>query len=291
MAQHPSLPPELEREILETAAQRHPSLMPTLLRVCHRVHTWIEPMLYKVLAIDNEHEGLLSIVESAIQSKPAGFLQTAVRHLFLWHLDPHRRARNKNVLPHCSGVRNLCIAGTFESDLLPALSNTHLQRLALNVPFSPALRLDHPLFLSVTHLDLYCGTPVVDEPWENWSHLAYLPALTHLCLSEHLATAIFPQVVGECPKLLVILVAIYGEVGSDSPDSFGNPSLLTLTDPREVITRVGDYVADWTAGARGGDDMWARADEFLARKRRGEIPITVLATCYFLDDHTLAAQG
>jgi hypothetical protein len=40
LAVEPFLPVELEREIFETAAMRHPKLIPTLLRVCHRVHVW-----------------------------------------------------------------------------------------------------------------------------------------------------------------------------------------------------------------------------------------------------------
>jgi hypothetical protein len=43
MAQAFSLPIELEREIFEAAARRHFDLIPTLLRVCHRVHVWRDP--------------------------------------------------------------------------------------------------------------------------------------------------------------------------------------------------------------------------------------------------------
>jgi hypothetical protein len=35
-----SFPLELEREIFETTALRHPGAIPTLLRLCHRVHIW-----------------------------------------------------------------------------------------------------------------------------------------------------------------------------------------------------------------------------------------------------------
>jgi hypothetical protein len=32
-----------------------------------------------------------------------------------------------------------------------------------------------------------------------------------------------------------------------------------------------DYVIEWIIGTRGGFDFWARADAFIAKKRRGEI--------------------
>ncbi len=37
-----------------------------------------------------------------------------------------------------------------------------------------------------------------------------------------------------------------------------------------VATYV-DYYNDWETGARGGEDIWVRAEEFIARKRRGEV--------------------
>jgi len=69
-------------------------MIPTLLRVCHRVHVWrvllyqlmcsvdnvcrLEPLLYRVLVVTKSDDKLLSVVESAMRSKLAGFLQSAV---------------------------------------------------------------------------------------------------------------------------------------------------------------------------------------------------------------------
>ncbi|KAJ7131406.1 hypothetical protein C8R44DRAFT_774790 [Mycena epipterygia] len=38
----PSFPPELEREIFESAAQLYPNTIPNLLLVARRVNEWIE---------------------------------------------------------------------------------------------------------------------------------------------------------------------------------------------------------------------------------------------------------
>ncbi|KAJ7471106.1 hypothetical protein FB451DRAFT_327121 [Mycena latifolia] len=256
MAQEPSLPLELEREIFETAAQADKSVIPTLLRVCHRVHTWLEPLLYRVLEINRYSDDTLSIVESVINSRPAGFLQNAVRHVFLW-IKPERGAREQNLLWHCSGITDLWISGEFNLEFLPALSRMRLQKLALDVPFPPALRLDHPFFSSVTHLDLW--TKALAERWDSYSSLASLPVLTHLRFTESMVSVWLPQVLAECPKLLVIHIVV-DEV-EDLSDSFVE-ILLTITDQRIVVTALPDYMDDWIAGARGGDDMWARAEKF-----------------------------
>ncbi|KAJ7452942.1 hypothetical protein FB451DRAFT_1521162 [Mycena latifolia] len=268
MAQEPSLPLELEREIFEAVAHADKSAIPTLLRVCHRVHTWLEPLLYRVLAIRADSDDVFSRVESVLNSRPAGFLQNAVRHVFLW-IKPERRIREQSLLWHCSGITNLWIAGEFDPEFLPALNRMRLEKLALDLPFPSSLRLDHPLFLSVTHLDLWTEGPV--ESWDCYSSLASLPVLTHLRFTEPIASIWLPRVIAECPQVFVIHIVV-DEV-EDISDVFAE-ILLTITDQRVVVTELPDYTGDWMAGARGGDNMWARAETFLAHKRSGEIPRT-----------------
>ncbi|KAJ7471110.1 hypothetical protein FB451DRAFT_1559579 [Mycena latifolia] len=279
MAHKPSLPLELEREIFETAAQADGNAIPTLLRVCHRVHTWLERPLYRVLKINSDDT--LSIVESVFNSRPAGFLQNAVRHVLLY-VKPDRSTREQNLLWHCSGITDLFIPGNLDPEFLPALSRMRLQKLALDVPFPPALRLDHPLFSSVTHLDLWTESPV--ESWDRYSSLASLPVLTHLRFTESMASIWLPRVIAECPKLLVIHIVV-DEV-EHLRDSFAE-ILPAITDQRVVVTEMPYYAADWIAGARGGDDMWARAGKFLAQKRSGEIP----RTRYFIEDRPTSVDS
>ncbi|KAJ6559807.1 hypothetical protein B0H19DRAFT_1145834 [Mycena capillaripes] len=52
MVPEPVLPLDLEREIFEFTALLYPAKLPTLLRVCRRVHSWLEPLLFRVLRLD-----------------------------------------------------------------------------------------------------------------------------------------------------------------------------------------------------------------------------------------------
>ncbi|KAJ7458115.1 hypothetical protein FB451DRAFT_1406435 [Mycena latifolia] len=61
----------------------------------------------------------------------------------------------------------------------------------------------HHVFLSITHLDICLDG---SDRWGSWAHIASLPAFTHLALSEQVAYAILPQVIGECAHLRIMLV-------------------------------------------------------------------------------------
>jgi hypothetical protein len=91
-------------------------------------------------------------------------------------------------------------------------------------------------------------------------------ALTHLSLSPRISGALLPRIVAECPKIQVVTIFM----AKWRQNAFADT--VTISDARLVLIVVADYITDWQAGARSGVDVWARADEFLARKRMGEIP-------------------
>jgi hypothetical protein len=221
----------------------------------------IEPLLYRVLVVDESksHGALISI----LNSKPADFLRTAVRCLYLDC--PEDNDWNMALIRKFSGVTNLCVTSEEFSVYLPALREMRLQKLAIDAPLPGQQRVlfQSATFSALTHLDVYSNTHVGSKRWEDWCDLASLPALTHLCLSECLANLILAQAITECPKLLV---AISMDGGSHPSDP-----VFTIGDLRVVVMRVFDHVADWEVGARGGDDLWVRAERFIARKRQGEI--------------------
>ncbi|KAJ7714002.1 hypothetical protein B0H16DRAFT_1619667 [Mycena metata] len=70
-------PLDLEREIFEIAAAINPKTIATLLRVCHRIHAWIEPLLYSVIIATTPDDPVFD----AIQHKSPTFLRNAVHHL------------------------------------------------------------------------------------------------------------------------------------------------------------------------------------------------------------------
>ncbi|KAJ7776169.1 hypothetical protein B0H16DRAFT_1879574 [Mycena metata] len=255
-------PPEMEREIFETAAIRHPKMICTLLLVCHRVHVWVEPLLYRVIYIPHTSSPVLT----AIQSKPSTFLQLAVHHL---SITPVQEA--PKILLNCSSVHNLFLGGVVTPDILDILDRMRVRKMSITLPL-PLLRwpeqaLTRPAFRHVTHLDMY-QEENEHSSWVDWSSLASLPALTHLCLSETMASDILHEVLAECPRLVIMVTAWWND-GVEDVTSFAET--FTNTDPRVVLMAVPSYSEDWKIGAEGGDDFWARADTFVARKRRGEV--------------------
>ncbi|KAJ6505218.1 hypothetical protein C8R45DRAFT_972038 [Mycena sanguinolenta] len=275
-----SLPPELEREIFEATATIFPALIPTLLRVCQRVHVWIEPLLYRVLRISKTGMNSAKIL-SLVDSKTL-VLQTGVRHLYIptYHNDGSI-ALYKNLLATCSRCINLSIDGPVDREFLGFLDKMRPRMLAFTVPemfLAPDLRgFTHRLFVSVTHLDIYHG----DEPelnWEHWSGLASLPALTHLALSHPISRGILSRVVAECRRLSVIVVPMFSWEQESAVDFASN---LGFSDARVVVMVLSKaYDVDWELGARGGDDFWVRAETFINLKRAGQIE----AGCYLLDE-------
>ncbi|KAF7346778.1 hypothetical protein MSAN_01816300 [Mycena sanguinolenta] len=276
-----SFPHDLEREIFEMTSLLYPGFIPTLLRVCHRVRVWLEPLLYRVLVLsdsrrDPEH-GL-----RIVASKPTAFLQKTVRHVLLKvRQAPEQRKLYASLLAKCSGTISLSIDGEVDRGFLRLLGKMRLQRLGFTVPpfFMKWNRAGfaHPLFVSVTHLDLYSLGHSDDHDIQKWHGITTLPVLSHLALSPSIATYILPSIVTQCPRLRAIVVTTHRSRSADL--AFANS--LALADERIVVMaiRMG-YDDDWELGVRGGDDFWARAEAFLARKRAGKVE----SSCYFLDE-------
>ncbi|KAJ7670112.1 hypothetical protein DFH06DRAFT_1125507 [Mycena polygramma] len=137
--------------------------------------------------------------------------------------------------------------------------------------------LNRSLLQSVTHLELFSGDTQIQSAWQHWCDLASLPALTHLGLSPPIARGILPEVLAECPRLLILVVTSY----YSRQDAVEFSQNLAVTDPRVAVVDVGaTWELDWENGARGGADFWVRVERFLARKQAGEIA----KDCYFLDE-------
>ncbi|KAJ7628230.1 hypothetical protein DFH06DRAFT_1226563 [Mycena polygramma] len=267
----PCFPPELEREISETAAVLDPTLIPPLLRICHRVRAWVEPLLYTVLTINGGNSPILC----AAETKSASFLHNAVRHVFLELFIKKLSGPRGTLLKNCTGVTNLYFEGTFDIQFLDVLGTMPLRKLSFSAPRDVAEKrklLQHPILRSLTHLDLYEPS---GRTWEGWYGLAALPALTHLCLSSQLSNMLL-HAMEECPRLVVAVIAFWGVSEREDAISFAKNIATMVTDPRLVVLVVSDYDKDWGVGARGGDDFWIRAEAFITEKRRED--------CYFLDE-------
>jgi hypothetical protein len=143
------------------------------------------------------------------------------------------------------------------------------QRLTLN-SFDFNVNFAEPLFSSVTHLTSLISTDINRERWERWSRLRAFPALTHLCFTANISGIILLQLLEECSGLRAVVTTWLTRAECRARvNAFSY--VLTRPDPRPVVTDVPYFYEGWERGAWSGDDLWARVDDFLARKRRGEI--------------------
>ncbi|KAJ7714819.1 hypothetical protein DFH07DRAFT_373943 [Mycena maculata] len=278
-SQHnPALPVEVEREIFEWTAISYPRAIPRLLRVARRVQLWVEPYLYRIVQIGPTPP--YSIMQQT--TKPASFYRDAVRHLYLPHTPPFDWS--PKILEMCTGTRNFTATGGSPGPaLIPILLQMDLRQLSLYLGYlfggHQNINLKHPLFSSITHLDVFDDIPENDP--QISPHLAALPALTHLALNHDVPPRLFREILSDCSKLQV-LVNLWD---SDSA-SFGrflahNPP---VADPRFVISEYKDYRLEWVASARGEPDFWSVAEDFIFRKRSGAIPQHCYWMDYWMDD-------
>jgi len=197
-------------------------------------------------------------------------------------------------LESCPGITTLALIGDIAGPhLLPAFSKMRIQRLSLEVgplfradpdtdeeeneddddQMEPAARVDltHPLFATVTHLDVFDEVDIEDEDPTDLAwllHASSLPALTHLSFNTLPNPLFLEKILANCPQLRVLMV-VFGAKEEDM--AVGYMGDITIADPRFVVATYADYYRDWEVGARGADDIWVRAEEFISRKRRGEI--------------------
>ncbi|KAJ7304627.1 hypothetical protein DFH08DRAFT_1089185 [Mycena albidolilacea] len=270
---HPSVPLELERIVFELAAELYPETMPSLLLVAARVLEWIEPLRYRTFTLTGTASVCpqLRFLKQAVKSKPPQFI-----HDNVWYLcaaDDFFGDSLADILPVCTGLRSLVIFHVHPR-MLTQLEATRPRRLSAPIQDfflkdRVSFDLTFPVFSSLTHLDVFDGLDL--DLWSNWSGLALLPLLTHLAFLA-LEDAVVANILAIlCPKLLV-LVSMYSDEknhlrflsdGVDRDDS--DPRFVSMVLSSEA------YALDWQIGIRGGMDFWARADAFVAKKRRGEI--------------------
>ncbi|KAF7365694.1 hypothetical protein MVEN_00443100 [Mycena venus] len=276
----PVLPLDLERDIFEMTAELYPGSIPNLLLVAQRVREWVERIKYKTIILSNSPSSswtfslFLKVVRSNI--KPTSFFRDSVRHLFVDLYPGPDRTELQEILSVCGGILSFTVLDVAVAGppIMPGLEARKLQRLALpRDPFSEVLNspsAPHGMFACVTHLDIINPVHgVSDETIRTLlSNPASLPMLTHLalaCMGETSAVAIalFAR-----RDTLEVFINMYAT--SALPAVAQLPS---VDDVRFVCMGLDDedYREDWINGTKGEKDFWARADAFVAKKRRGEI--------------------
>ncbi|KAJ7678057.1 hypothetical protein DFH06DRAFT_565193 [Mycena polygramma] len=253
----------------------YPETIPPLLRVARRVLVWIEPLLYRVIRIDK----MALVLRRVMETKEPGFFASGVRHIYLGHSRHWSREHTRALLQLCTNIVSLAYIRTLgEPALLEILTEVRgvrrwsgrLEDLFEN---PSAIRLDHPVFRTVTHMDAFDGLNSTTSNALISVALPAMPALTHVCLNKSIEANTLRRLLEQCPHLKAL-------VGMWSSGLGVEPRAAGVTDVRYVVAVCNDYWSDWEVGVRGGKDFWAAADEFIARKQRGEIE----ESCIILDE-------
>ncbi|KAJ7719090.1 hypothetical protein DFH07DRAFT_316018 [Mycena maculata] len=290
----PIFPTELEREIFELTAFLRPRWMSTLILVAQRVRTWIEPLLYRVLAIQGSRERRrdpgttfrlsFASVDKILQSRLAVLrLRANLRHLRFPAYCPTDYLLQ--ILTVCETVEDLVMGPTPEDMIiLPLLYNLPLQRLticwqslfrayAFDSESDQIVRMACASLLP-THLEIRDG----GFSCTGWAGLAVMPRLTHLCVHglSGLMVQILCTALQDCKALQALVVSLESRPHFASVRVMLDADGGALTaDPRFILLLWAQYDSeyddDWEACARGGGvDFWAVADRHIARRRSGE---------------------
>ncbi|KAJ6534457.1 hypothetical protein DFH09DRAFT_1369819 [Mycena vulgaris] len=271
----PTLPPELERAIFEICALSHPPSTATLMLVAWRVNLWVEPLLYRTLALSQyvmkivqghhtlENETIIRL----LSSRPTSFFENSVRNLLMRDM---KEDLEEAILRACSKIQNFWIVSDCTGDHYPLIGNLPLKRLHCSIEdlfFSTQPDFTLPLFSQITHLELIDYPEVIDV--KMWSGIAFIPNLTHLYFSSIGFIRLWFSLLDTCKSLRVLVwLSPNGEFVADDQDGEA-----LARDTRFVVMRCGEYVKDWQTGAYTGSDYWTRAEDFIAKRRSGEIDV------------------
>ncbi|KAJ7635693.1 hypothetical protein DFH06DRAFT_1220222 [Mycena polygramma] len=207
----------------------------------------------------------------AMKSKPPVFFR-AVRHIILDSSTILPLVDAKDLLKLCTRLRSFGASYLFTAPFfLPILAELGVQRLAImpqELFGAEPIDLRHQLFRYVTHLDLFGVKGVADV----LKDVPTLGALTHLSLARQLPHDRVMAVFETCPCLRLLLIQ-WSLAFLEEYNAYNIPRIY---DVRFVLKLRGDYWTEWTAGLKGvaDSDFWSEADDFVARKRKGEIEAT-----------------
>ncbi|KAJ7234524.1 hypothetical protein B0H12DRAFT_1239046, partial [Mycena haematopus] len=231
----------------------------------------IEPLLYDIIVLRGPDEGRRispnQYPVSPADYREAAFLSSHVHHINLSGFVPPDQLRT--LLSACARTRTLALWSPLPRppNLLPILQELPLlTRLSADITHlcGGPLRLDlsHRAFASLTHLEILAA-PFDD--WRLWSSLAHAPVLTHLAFRDKFHPSVLRGALAHCRGLRAVGV-IWSAKKSGVDVREGE-----IVDVRLFMAVCRDRVEDWEAGVRGGWDIWARAEAFIAMKQSGQI--------------------
>ncbi|KAJ7080089.1 hypothetical protein C8R43DRAFT_965774 [Mycena crocata] len=274
-------PLELERDILETAAQTHLGDIPRIILVARRVRTWIEPLLYRIVEFDDPKDTLSFL--DAIRAKSASVI-TNVKKIHSLRLSSTQFQTSDDIqllLETCSGVNNLMLCNQYSYSVLTApslptlLAAMHLRRLTV--------QLDQLFYTSTNRLRpsaVYAdNTPPPPLPSRGYSIRA-----TDLIGPRSYATPdtsgirstpaqCRPRSSDQLKLKVVVLTQPNPHIYSYVPVEAALLAKMMELVPYVVILALPHPLVDWKTGAQGGDDIWTRGEALvdLPKEIRGEL--------------------
>ncbi|KAF9024033.1 hypothetical protein BDZ89DRAFT_1069414 [Hymenopellis radicata] len=199
-------PPELELKILQIAANDSHRTALALVRVCRRIQTWIDPILYATIVLD---EGNSRLLLHAVEAKGDVFIGKHVKNVYirvqrfdeedlLFPSGSAIRIEDRRcmrwTLSKCKGVEEVLVrrgdpysrgsvdvSDIWEVFLSSANHPTHLTTHSNDSPDNDITASSVVSFLAnITHLD----TKIVPMNWATYlpSLSATVPSLTHLAM-------------------------------------------------------------------------------------------------------------
>ncbi|KAF7330039.1 hypothetical protein MKEN_00268000 [Mycena kentingensis (nom. inval.)] len=269
MDSEPRLPPELEREIFELAAQCLQSNL-NLLLVARRVHEWVEPCLYRVVRVVKNSRPLSALLR-AMSDNRSSLLVAGVRCVFFESPAAGTEALNQEILAQCPNVTRVALTPGFSgAAALAALEKLgHLEYLTANLGRLFPLDIDgtHPVLARVTHLSLLDNLHSDEKQEAILAALPAIPSLTHLRL-DFLVAGQVRRIFETCPRLEILLL------NNTATQAYSHRFPTARDEPRVVrianFSTYSSFWTDWLRGAYGLADAWQLAEECVRSRLCGE---------------------
>ncbi|KAF7296357.1 Zn(2)-C6 fungal-type domain-containing protein [Mycena chlorophos] len=289
----PRLPPELERDIFELAADTSDESMAALLYVARRTHLWIEPLVYRDIHV-NATRRFASFL-AATKSKPASFFAQHVSRLFL-HVTISQPVEDVcEALKLCTGVTRIAGVGPVVIPIMKTfITGMQLERIGLFLthifprlgdypnPAGDAIDLSLPCFQSLTHFDVFDYLYKSEEADPYVAKLCALPALTHLAMNDVVPWTAIETLLAQC-KLLKVLIVLWS---GSRKEGVERAREMPFEDDRFVMA----VYADVDGSIQYAPNLWTNMEEFIRAKRERRIEGNRYWVGKWADQEVLASE-
>ncbi|KAJ7150250.1 hypothetical protein C8R46DRAFT_499994 [Mycena filopes] len=254
----PSLPIELQREIVEIAIRanhKDRAVKLNLSLVAHHFHFWVDRVFYESVEIRNSEQRAQFL--ALVDSKAAGFFTTTVKALSIYA--PEEDFQVDRLVVACSGMQAFGFFAIGRSSRTPPLSGLSLRRLAIDTGFAEIINSAvEPAWCStLTHLD-------VGFPWLLFDRqmLRRLPCLTNIALhSSSTDRPLADTLYTDYPNLRVLVIF--------TPDEEQDAAEYRDASHVVLVNELNDLEQEWDTGLFS--DFWSRAENIVAGRRKSRV--------------------